>query len=46
MNILNDFEVLPGNEYHDHNLIVFDLKVHCCQPATVTDIARQKMIWD
>ena len=46
LNILNDFEVLPVNEYSDHNPIVFDLKVHCCQSALVTDIARQKMIWD
>ena len=46
LNILNDFEVLPVNEYSDHNPIVFDLKVHCCQSAMVTDIARQKMTWD
>ena len=46
LNILNDFEVYPVNEYSDHNPIVFDLKVHCCQSAMVTDIARQKMIWD
>ena len=46
LNILNDFEVLPVNEYSDHNPIVFDLKVQCCQSAMVTDIARQKMIWD
>ena len=46
LNILNDFEVLPINEYSDHNPIVFDLKVHCFQSTMVTDIARQKMICD
>ena len=44
LNTLNDFEVLPSNEYSDHNPIVSDLKVHRCQSETELILRNRKLL--